>query len=199
MDKTLGVQVLTQLADLENIPTDLLPTTTLEDRESLGQRNTLTLLGTASYMTRMDLTGEKEEEEATVARNKSRCLLALDVLSDRWTLPLSPLISHSSLLSTVWSWPTSETRGAPTHAHISHTCLASFVFLNFASDQRTLSTLLRGCLLTSPALLASIYYLSAVLTWCSCLLSCPFSRTRSISAVFLRTLEKRTWRAASVK
>ena len=176
---------------------DLLPTTTLEDRESLGRRNTLTLLGTAS--TRMDLTGEKEEEEATEAKNKSRCLLALDLLSDRWTLPLSPLIFHSSLLSAVWSWPTSETRGAPTHAHISHTCLAFFVFLNFASDQRTLSTLLRGCLLTSPALLASIHYPSAVLTWCSCFLSCPFSRTRSISAVFLRTLEKRTWRAASVK
>jgi hypothetical protein len=121
VDRTLGVRVPTQLGDLENIPTDHLPTTILEDRESLGQRNTLSILpGMASEVTIMDQVEEKEEEEATEAINKSRCLLALDLLTDCRTLPLPPLISHSSLLSTVWSWPTSETRGAPTRVHLTY-------------------------------------------------------------------------------
>ena len=101
MDRTLGVQVLTQLVGLASIPTDHLPTAILEHQEILGQRNTLsTLLETALDTTRMDLV-EKEEEWTTEARNKSRCLLVPDLLTDRWTLPLSPLISFSSLLSTV--------------------------------------------------------------------------------------------------
>ena len=177
---------------LVNTPMDHLQRTILEGRETLGQRNTRILLETALDMTRMDRVEEKEEGRTIEARNKSRCLLALDLLTDRWTLPLSPLISPSSLLSTVWSWPTSETRGTSTHAYSSHICLAFFVFLCFASGQRALSTLLRGCPLVSPALLALIHYLSAVLTWCLCLPSCLFSRTRSISVVFLSTLGKRT-------
>ena len=179
---------------------DHLPTTILGGREILDQGITrTTLLETVPDMTRTDRVEEKEEVRATEARNKSRCLLAPDLLTDRWTLPFSPLISPSSLLSTLWPWAMSETRGAPTHAHSSHTCLAFFVSLSFAPGPRLLSTSLRGCPLISPALLAPIYHLSAVLTWCSCLSSCLFSRTKSISAVFLSTLEKRTWRAASVK
>ena len=111
MHKTLGVQVPTQLGDLENIPTDRLRTTISEDWESLGRRNILSiLLGTASDMTRMDLV--EKGEGATEAKNKSRCLLAPGLLSDLLTLPLSPLISHPSLF--VWSRPTSETRGTHT-------------------------------------------------------------------------------------
>ena len=75
---------------------------------------------------------EKEGEGTTEARNKSRCLLALDLLTDRWTPPLSPFIFYFPLLPTMWSWSTSETRGTPIHALISHTCLAFFVFLNSA-------------------------------------------------------------------
>lgn len=68
----------------------------------------------------MDQVEEKEEEEATEARNKSRCLLALDLLTDCWTPPLPPLVSHSSLLSTLWSWPTSKTRGVPTRVNLTY-------------------------------------------------------------------------------
>jgi len=67
----LGVQALTQLEGLANIPMAHLLTTILEDWENLGQRNTHSiLLGTVLGMTRM----EKEEEGATEARNKSRLL-----------------------------------------------------------------------------------------------------------------------------
>ena len=136
----MEARALTQLVGLANIPMDHLPTTILEDQEILAPGSTRTIpLGTASDMTRMDRVVEKEEEPATEARNKSRCLLALDLLTDRWTLPLSPLIPPSSLLSTVSSWPTSETRGAPPRAQLT-TCLAFFVSLSFASDQRALST-----------------------------------------------------------
>ena len=83
---------------------DHLPTTILEDPEILGRRNTHSiLLEMASDMTRMDRAEEKEEGRATEARNKLRCLLALDLLTDRWTLSPSPLISPSNLLSTVQS------------------------------------------------------------------------------------------------
>ena len=61
---------------------DHLLTTILEDRESLGQQNThIILLGTASDTTRM-VRARMGEEGATEARNKSRCLLALDLLTD---------------------------------------------------------------------------------------------------------------------
>ena len=111
----MEVQALTRLAALANTPMDHLPTTILEDRETLTRRSTRTTpLGTVLGMTKMDQVEEKEKERATEARNKSRCLPALDLLTDRWTLPLSPLLPPSSLFSTVWSWPTSETRGART-------------------------------------------------------------------------------------
>lgn len=72
---------------------DHLLTTTLEDWESLGQRIIHNIqLGTVLDMTRMAKVEEKEEERAIEARNKSRCLLAPDLLTDRWTLPL-PSIS----------------------------------------------------------------------------------------------------------
>lgn len=85
---------------------DHLLTTILEYRESLGQQTTRNIqLGTASDMTKMARVEEKEEDRATEAKNKSRCLLALDLLTDRWTLLLSPFIFYSHLLPTVWSRP----------------------------------------------------------------------------------------------
>lgn len=120
--RTLEVQALTQLEGLENIPMDHLLTTILEDRENLGQQNTRsTLLGTALDSTKMAQVEEKKEE-AIEARNRSRCLLAPDLLTDRWTPPFSPILFYSSLLPSVV--PVNEQNAWCTHARAHPTYLS---------------------------------------------------------------------------
>jgi hypothetical protein len=61
---------------------------------------------------------EKEEGGPTEARNKSRCLLTLESLTDHWTPQLSPFIFYFPLLPVVWSLPARQSRDTPTHALI---------------------------------------------------------------------------------
>jgi hypothetical protein len=117
---------------------DHLPTIILEAQETLDQQDTRNILrGTVLDMTRT--TRVEKEERVIEAGNKSRCLFALDLLTDRRTPPFSPLFSIPLSYRLYGPQPTSETRGAPPRALISHTCIVFFVSLNFVSGWRGLS------------------------------------------------------------